>query len=134
MYCTIQNIKDLIPEKLLEWLTSGNDSVIEKAIEGASSTVDAYLMGSYNPEEASHSAFLQAVAEKIAVYNIYLVSASDDTPQIVITSYLEAISSLEKLQNGLLSVSNTEKERQSEVFINKAPWDKLFGKENLKKF
>ena len=134
MYCTIQNIKDLIPENLLEELTSGNDAVIEKAIEGASATIDAYMMGSYNPQEASHSPFLQAVAEKISIYNLYLASAFDDTPQIVITSYSEAISSLEKLQNGLISVSNSQKERQSEVFINKAPWDKLFSKEKLKGF
>ena len=134
MYCTIQNIKDLIPENLLEELTSGNDTVIEKAIEGASATIDAYMMGSYNPQEASHSPFLQAVAEKISIYNLYLASAFDDTPQIVITSYSEAISSLEKLQNGLISVSNSQKDRQSEVFINKAPWDKLFSKKKLKKF
>lgn len=137
MYCTIENIKELIPSNLLEELTSGDDSFIEKAISGASATIDAYLCGSYDASEGLDSPFLQAVAEKITVYNLYLVSACDDTPQIVISSYLEAISSLEKLAKGLLSAGNFDsspKDRQSEIFVNKNASDKLFSKENFKGF
>lgn len=134
MHCTVSNIKDLIPENLLSELTSDDDTVIEKAIARACATIDAYLMGSYDPSNALASPFLQSVAEKITVYNLYLVSACDETPQIVTNSYLEAISSLEKIQSGLISISpqNQPSERQSEVFTNKAEADKLFSKENLK--
>jgi len=136
MYCTVSNIKDLIPQNLLLELTGGNDAGIEKAIAGASATIDAYLMGSYDDSNSMNSPFLQALAEKITVYNLYLVSASDETPQIVTSSYLEAISNLEKIQNGLISVKseNAPPERQSEVFTNKTACDRFFSKENLKQF
>ncbi|MEI8377596.1 MAG: phage protein Gp36 family protein [bacterium] len=136
MHCTVSNIKDLIPENLLLELTSGNDAVIEKAIAGASATIDAYLMGSYDGSNQLASPFLQSVAEKITVYNLYLVSACDDTPQIVTSSYIEAISSLEKIQSGVISISteSSDTERQSEVFINKTEADKMFSKERFKGF
>ena len=102
MYCTIQNIKDLIPQNLLEGLTSGNDAAIAKAIATAEATINAYVSGSYDAKEASGASFLQSVAEKLTVYNLYLVAAYDETPQIVVTSYLAAISDLEKLQKGLI--------------------------------
>jgi len=135
MYCTVDNIKDLVPQNLLEELTSGSDAIIEKAIAGANATVEAYLTGAYDlPQQ---SVFLQTIAEKITVYNLYLMSAFDETPQIVITSYLEALSALEKIQNGTLSLvasDNTANDRQSEVFTNKTADDRLFGKIDLSGF
>ena len=137
MYCNVQNIKDLIPSNLLMELTSGNDSAIEKAISGACATIDAYLLGSYDGASSMQSPFLQALAEKITVYNLYLVSACDETPQIVTVSYLESISNLEKIQSGVISLAspqNAPNERQAEVFTNKDSGDKFFSKQTLSGF
>ncbi len=134
MFCTIQNIKNLVPQNLLTELTSGNDDVIARAIESASATVKAYLSGSYELSKVADSEFLRTIAERIAVYNIYMVSASDETPQIVITSYLEAISDLGKIQSGTVSLfdaKDTPNTRLSEVLTNKSAADKEFSKENL---
>lgn len=137
MYCSVDNIKDLLPQNLLLELTSGNDAVIEKAIASASATIDAYLMGSYDGPDSMNSPFLQALAEKITVYNLYLVSACDETPQIVTVSYLESISNLEKIQSGIISIATPESapsERQGEIFTNKTQCDKLFSKNRLSEF
>ncbi len=134
MFCTIQNIKNLVPQNLLTELTSGNDEVIARAIESASATIKAYLSGSYELSKVADSEFLRTIAERIAVYNIYMVSASDETPQIVITSYLEAISDLGKIQSGTVSLfdaKDTPNTRLSEVLTNKSAADKEFSKENL---
>lgn len=134
MFCTIQNIKNLVPQNLLTELTSGNDEVIARAIESASATIKAYLSGSYELSKVADSEFLRTVAERIVVYNIYMVSACDETPQIVITSYLEAISDLGKIQSGTVSLfdsQSTPNTRLREVFTNKSSSDKEFSKENL---
>jgi len=137
MYCTIQNIKELIPSNLLSELTFENDDAIAKAIFSAEATINAYISGSYDASNAVNTAFLQYTAEKITVYNLYLTSAADETPQIVVTSYLEAISDLEKIQKGVLSLmsnSSAENPRQSEVFSNKTVSDRAFPKNFLDKF
>jgi phage gp36-like protein len=126
----IENIKNLVPQNLLLELTSGDDAVIQNAVSGACATVDAYVSGAYDKNDSSP--FLQSVAEKIAVYNLYRLSAFDETPQIITASYLEAISALEKIQSGLLSPKIGENQRQKEVFSNKTSSDKMFGKDNLK--
>lgn len=129
MYCTIQDIKDVVPEGLLAYLSGGNDAIIARAIENAQATINAYIAGAYDPSNALGAGFLQGVAERIAVYNLYVAAAADDTPQIVVTSYLEAISDLEKIQKGFLSLSDAQEaqnERQGEVFTNKDALDRLF--------
>lgn len=134
MYCTIQNIKDVVPAGLLSFLTDGNDNVIAHAIESADAIINAYVAGSYAPNNASGSVFLQSVAERIAVYNLYLTAAYDETPEIVSRSYIEAIGDLEKIQKGLISLSdadNTQTERQAEVFTNKDALDRLFPKDGF---
>ena len=137
MYCTIQDVKDVVPEGLLTYLTGGNDNAILKAIENASATINAYTIGSYDPQSASASAFLQHIAERIAVYNLYLVAAADDTPQIVSASYSEAIGDLEKLQRGFISLTDStqlENARQAEVFSNKDALDRFFPKNGFTGF
>ena len=134
MYCTIQNIKDLLPAGILASLTGGNDNVIARAIEKTDAVINAYVAGSYDAQNASASVFLQSVAERITVYNLYLASAYDETPEIIAKSCIEAIGDLEKIQKGLISLANADSvqsERQAEVFSNKSEKDRLFPKDGF---
>lgn len=127
MYCTVDNIKSIIPTGLLGQLAS-NDIQIELAIKSATTTIDAYLAGAYSV--GVESPFLQEICQKMTVYTLYMLNAYDETPQIVIKSYTDAISDLEKLQKGILSLpggDNPHPVRQAEVFCNKSPEDRLFS-------
>lgn len=127
MYCTLENIKELLPTSVLGQLVS-NDLQVERAIKSATTTINAYLAGAYPPDVESD--FLKEICQKIALYTLYMLVASDETPEIVKTAYRDAISDLEKLQKGTISLPGAEKQnpciRQAEVFCNKTPEDKLF--------
>lgn len=137
MYCTVQNIKDLVPAGLLAYLTGNNDNVIVKAIEGASSVVNAYISGAYDLSTVSSSVFLQSVAERVTIYNLYMNAACDETPEIVSRSYKEAIGELEKIQKGVISIATADSaqaERQGEVFSNKSSLDRVFSDNLFRSF
>lgn len=137
MYCTIENIQNLIPSGVLSQLTNNDTNLIADAITSAEASVNAYLQGSYDINYLADCALLKDISEKITVYNLYTRFSGDETPQIVSTNYKIAISQLEKIQSGALSlgnIDNTPKDRQSEVFSNKTSEDKMFSMATLKEF
>lgn len=132
MYCTIQNIQDIVPQSVLDKLTNEDTSIITKAIESAQSTVNAYLQGSYDIPELEGLPIIQDISEKITVYKLYTWFSGDETPRIISTNYNIAISELEKIQAGKLSLSydsGASTLRQPEVLANKTAESKFFSEE-----
>lgn len=137
MYCTIEDIQNLIPAMILSQLTNSDDLLIAKAIQDAQATINAYLQGAYNISEISESALLKDICQKISVYNLYSRFSADETPQIVSTNYKIAIGELEKIQSGKLSlglIDGTPEPRTAEIFSNKNSYSKTFSIDTLAGF
>lgn len=133
MYCSVNDIKNIVPEPILGQLAN-NDLQIELAINSATTTIDAYLSGSYPTSstlggDGASCAFLADICAKLAIYRLYMLNASDETPEIIQKSYSEAVSELEKLQKGVISLPEVDGAvpvRQAEIFCNKEREDRVF--------
>lgn len=135
-YCTIENIQELIPTTVLSQLTNGDEFAITKAITDATASINAYLQGSYDLSELENIPVLTDICQKISVYNLYTRVSGDETPQIVSTNYNIAISELEKIQTGKLSLGLSDgsiSNRQSEILTNKTGV-KTFSQDTLAGF
>ena len=133
MYCTIDDLKNALTEDILARLTDENGAEINttrvnKAIEFASTLIDAHLEGSYPTPININSPLLTGIAVTLATFRLYLDSCGDDAPDSVSTAYTEALNLLVKLQNGEL---NLKTQRQNETLTNKTPCDKLFSRRFL---
>ena len=126
-------LKNALTEDILARLTDENGAEINttrvnKAIEFASTLIDAHLEGSYPTPININSPLLTGIAVTLATFRLYLDSCGDDAPDSVSTAYTEALNLLVKLQNGEL---NLKTQRQNETLTNKTPCDKLFSRRFL---
>ena len=133
MYCTIDDLKNALTEDILARLSDENGAEINttrvnKAIEFASSLIDAHLEGSYPTPLTLNSPLLTNIAASLAAFRLYTDSCGDDAPDSVSSAYTEALNLLAKLQNGEL---NLKTQRQNETLTNKTPCDKLFSRRFL---
>jgi phage gp36-like protein len=110
LYCSKQGLIDRFGEDELIQLTDRdsldiiNDEVLNRAIEDASSKMDAYLSRfSFTANTLAKS--LEPLACNIARYNLY----DDEPTEIIATRYKDAIAFLKAVNKGEISLgTNTE--------------------------
>ncbi len=133
MYCTINDIKDVLADETLKRLTDPDaleidEEKVSRAADFAQILIDAHLLGAYELPIGEPNGFLRMVAQALAVYHLYVNSCGDDTPDYVVNGYQAALLQLKQIQLGEL---NLNAKRLAETLSNKTHADKLFPKEKL---
>lgn len=131
MYCTVAQVKGLIPSDTLIALTQDdpnkqtvNDNVIKKAIVNAGERINAHLRGRYPLPLAQKSDLLEEIALALVRYALYLRRPDGgDLPSAVVQAYKTANDDLDKLQKGDLSlgIQSTQKPQPNQVWLVKVP-------------
>lgn len=110
-YCTIDNIKERIPEKVILDLTQDDKVKTEidngrltAAIFDSDAIIDRKLKNRYVVPLATVPSSLIRVAVDIAIYFLYRARFNNAMPDTVKESYAEALAYLTELQNGIETI------------------------------
>lgn len=104
MYTTKQELIDTYGEEALIELTDRaepetgeiDNDVLNTAINDASATVDAYIIGRYSPAAARDAIVLRSHAKAIAFYKLHRNNYDDETRR----AYEDALEFLKSVSNG----------------------------------
>ncbi len=109
-YCTLTDLKKLLPEDLLIQLTDDegagvvNQGRVDEAIAGADTEIDSYCGVKYTVPFASPVPDLaKKVSIDIAIYNLYSRKV-EEIPSTRAERYKNAIRQLEGIAKGLVSI------------------------------
>lgn len=112
-YCTLDDLKLVIPARTLAQLsndtppaTEPNLEVIERAVTTAEETVDGYLRSRYELPLQQVPTVVRDLTVNIARHGLYArrPDGKDDLPPAVVRSYKAAMDMLVAIQKGLLSI------------------------------
>lgn len=131
MYCTLAQVKGLIPSDTLVSLTQDdpnkqtvNNEVIKTIIANVGERINAHLRGRYALPLAEKSDLLESISLDLVRYALYLRRPDGgDLPSAVVLAYKTANDDLEKLQKGDLSlgIQSTQKPQPNQVWLVKVP-------------
>ena len=143
MYCTIDELKTVIPEQDMIELT--DDSVpaqvviaanANKAISDASELIDGYLRGHYALPLSATPGMIATLACDIAVYRLYARKVRVNPPEGVSERYKAAIKVLEQIQKGdiTLGVGGSVSTESNMDGIAVTPQDRIFTRNTMQGF
>jgi len=113
MYCTINDLKTVIPEQDMIELT--DDMVpaqtiiaanVNRAISDAGELIDGYLRGRYTLPLAPVPGIIATLACDIAVYRLYARKVRVTPPEGVSERYKAALKALEQIQKGEITLGS----------------------------
>ncbi len=142
-YCTLDDLKDQIPEANIIQLTDDeglgvvNQSRVDKAISVADSVIDGYLRGRYSLPLSTVPELIKTIAIDIAVYKLYERRLELEMPEAMSNRYKNAIKLLDQIQKGLIKLGIESPETgpgQGHYKTNKTAEDRTFSKDVLKQF
>lgn len=126
MYCTVAQVKGLIPSDTLIALTQDdqtkqtiNNEVIKKIIVNVGERINAHLRGRYALPLAQKSDLLEGIALDLVRYALYLRRPEGgELPDAVVRAYKTANEDLDKIQKGDLSlgIQATQKPQPNNVW------------------
>ena len=142
-YCTIEDIETQTSTPTLIQLTSDdgqeavNRVVALEAVLYSSTLIDGYLRGRYSLPLNTHFPLLRILAIDISIYRLYARRMRNEMPEVIETSYKNAIATLRDIQKGVISLQSENDTFESAGFnaeeykSNKSIIDKLFNKERM---
>lgn len=142
-YCTLDDIKKLIPEQFIAQLT--DDAVpsddpdtdkVDKAIADAGELIDGYLRSRYDLPLSPVPGLIGKLAVDIAVYNLYSRRPEGEMPETVKDRYRDALRVLEAIQAGKVTLGTTSgtTPEPGQYKSNKDSCDRVFTDEVLNKY
>lgn len=145
-YCTIEDIETQTSTPTLIQLTSDdgleeiNRVVALEAILYSSTLIDGYLRGRYSLPLDTHFPLLRILAIDLSIYRLYSRRMRNEMPEVIETTYKNAISTLRDIQKGVITLQSENDTLESSGFnaeeykTNKNILDKLFGKQKLSEY
>ncbi len=109
MYCTIDDIKKLLPEELLIQLTDDeglnrvNDARVDEAIAQAGAEIDSYCATKYAVPFATVPPIVKKCSVDMAIYNLYSRRV-EKTPETRVDRYNNAVKLLSNIAKGVVSI------------------------------
>jgi len=140
-YCTLDDIKKLIPEQVIIQLTDDenlgtvNQARVDEAIAQADAEIDSYCGGKYSvPFSSPVPDIIKKISVDIAIYNLYSRKV-EEIPQTRTERYRNAIRQLEGIAKGTISIGEDPEpaipsQGGSEVSTN----DRVFTRDKLESF
>ncbi len=138
-YC---NVDDLLASRLsneeLIQLTddagtgSYNQDFVQAAIVSAQELIDGYLRGRLALPLNPVPGVIKNIAVVLAAYNLFRRRLSLTPPEQLRRDYDDAISTLERVQKGIIAISPEDASRGPAGYkVNKTRRDRQFGKDRL---
>ncbi len=109
MYCSLDDIKKMVPEELVVQLTDDeglgavNQARVDEAIAQADAEIDSYCGERYSVPFAAAPAVVKKMSVDIAVYNLYSRTVSE-MPETRKDRYRNAVRQLEGIAKGTVSL------------------------------
>lgn len=138
-YCTLDDIKKLIPEEALiqltddEGLGSVNQARIEEAVVQADAEIDSYCGSRYSVPFDTVPEVVKKLSVDIAVYNLYSRRV-EEAPAVRAERYRNAIRQLEGISKGVISLGidpGPSASADGRAETNKPTGDQVFTREKL---
>jgi len=139
-YCSLDDLKEIIPEDNLIQLTDDNNigiidqSKIDTAISNADIMIDGYLRGHYDLPLDPVPGIIKKISTDIALYNLYSRRFEMDIPDGMRDRYKNALKLLELIQSGKVTIMNLEASESRVYKTNKSSDDRMFPKETLDQY
>jgi phage gp36-like protein len=112
-YCTIDDIKKLLPEETIIQLTDDDDDaaiddgLVEEAISGADGHIDGFLRGRYTvPLSAPVDPLIRKLSVDISIYNLYS-RTQEEIPETRDDRYKTALRTLKDISSGRILLAIT---------------------------
>ena len=143
MYCTLDDIEKHTSTPTLIQLTSDDGqeivdkTVVEEALFYSSALIDGYLRGRYSLPLNICFPLLRVLAVDLSVYRLYSRRMRNEMPEVIETTYKNAIATLRDIQKGVISLQSENDSLEvagfnaEEYKSNKSIIDKLFNKERM---
>jgi phage gp36-like protein len=143
MYCTISDLKTVIPEQDMIELT--DDMVpaakiiaanVNKAIADAGELIDGYLRGHYRLPLSPVPGIISTLACDIAVYRLYARKSRITPPEGVSDRYKNALALLAKMQSGdiMLGAGGDISTESDTDRVGATAGDRIFTRQTMKGF
>ncbi len=141
-YCTLTDIKKLIPEITIIQLTddentgAANQSRVDEAIAQADAEIDSYCGGRYAVPFTTVPDIAKKISVDIAIYNLYSRRV-ESLPETRADRYKNAIRQLEGIAKGLVSIGEQPEPPAPDTGgtqINVTSNDRVFTRETLGNF
>ena len=134
MYCSIQDIKDDLTEKVVAQLSNDenpnlvNEEIVNKYISESSQLIEGFLRSRYELPLSNEHAILKKVCIDIVKYELYKRRGKvfDNIQNL----YKDGIATLEKIQKGMITLDEGTAETRPGFFLvsNREP---VFDKNKL---
>lgn len=147
-YCTIEDIKNIIPERELINLTNDYPSELsvidhnrfEAVSITADSLIDGYLRARYKLPLKSVPLFVKQISQDICAYRLYS-RRPNDVPENIVKNYENAIKSLTEIKKGNLILEDVTENPDLEIppkksgfRINKRSSSRIFNENVMRAF
>lgn len=142
MYCTLDDLKKLVPEDVLVQLTDDENlgevdtARVNEAITQADAEIDGYLGGRYAVPLTSVPDMVKKLSIDIALYNLYSRTVSE-MPSLRGDRYCSAVRQLEGIAKGIITLGVSEMPSaptDSGAETNKNDDGNVFSRDSMKGF
>jgi phage gp36-like protein len=142
MYCTLDDIKKLIPEDSLLQLTDDENlgavdqARVEEAVAQADAEIDSYIGGRYGVPLSTVPGVVKKMSVDIAIYNLYSRRV-EEMPEVRKDRYRSAVDQLKLIAKGTVSLGVAELPPAADTGgaeTNKATDENVFTRDKLKGF
>jgi phage gp36-like protein len=141
-YCTLTDIKKLIPEASIIQLTDDENtgavvtSRVDEAIAQADAEIDSYCGNKYSVPFSTVPDIVKKCSVDISIYNLYSRRV-EEIPATRADRYKNATRQLEGISKGIISIGEDPEPAaptQGGVETNKTESDRVFTRDSLKGF
>lgn len=139
MYCTVDDLKKLLPETVLVQLTDDEDldvinqDRVDEAIATAEEEVNAFCSARYTVPFTDVPGVVTKCAADIAIYNLYS-RTMEEIPQARTDRYKNAIRLLEGIAKGVISIGVSPEptaKAEGTPACNKTTNDRVFTRDTM---
>lgn len=149
MYCSLDDLKDAIPERILLQLTDDEKAGefvsnppnaaytrLLDAIRRADALIDGYIGGRYTLPLSPVPEIIRNISVNLTICELYSRKHEAVTPEGVIERYKNNIKILEKIQEGKVILPGLKKDEPGPGYsiCNKTDDDRIFSDSLLRKF
>ncbi len=139
MYCTLEDLKKALPERILLQLTddeneeqfvisppNGAYSRVVSAITDADSMIDGYVSGRYTLPFPVVPQLIKQISVNLTICGLYERNHEAELPEAIISRRKAFIKTLESLQDGTIVLPGQEKEEPAQYLVSKTDADQEF--------
>jgi phage gp36-like protein len=144
MYCSLDDIKETLPERIVLQLVDDNDEgsiivdppnapykKVVSAINSAETLINGYMSGRYTLPFDVVPDLIKLICVNLAICNLYERNHEAVLPEAISEKRKANIKTLERLQDGTVTLPGQKKEEPATFIVNKGDNDRTFSEDLL---